>query len=193
MLAKFAKKTAGAQGCSGVKGGRKGGGTVMSSAARDVSLRGTAYTHADEEWLHLWGDNLGGPSEAANFVAGSYAANTEMLVIEQALAFNIDKTKDLKIEVAADCSKEHVGEYVYYRLGAPKFGGKHFEHVIDLDNRTFTSSATWTHVDLAGGGLVEGQRTSCLTPWRRRRAIDRSRASSGEASASSRSRTYIAA
>lgn len=73
-----------------------------------------------------------------NFVAGSYAANTEMLVIEQALAFNIPKTVSLPICITATCSRPHVGEYVTHELASPT-GSPDFSHVIDLDNRAFTN------------------------------------------------------
>lgn len=125
---------------SDVKGGRQGGGTVMGGAARAFSGRGNALvTHRDEEWLHLWGDNLGGPSQPHNFVAGSYAANTEMLVIEQALARNAALTKGLQISVTAYCNAAHVGEYVSYKLRSPT-GGHDFKHLIDLDNRVFAQA-----------------------------------------------------
>lgn len=139
---------------SSVKGGRKGGSVVMGGAARDASGRGAGGGHRDEEWLHLWGDNLGGPSAPANFVAGSYAANTEMLVIEQALALNLSKTLDLGLEVTALCSAQHVGEYAVYKLIPPKSTSTGFEHWIDLDNRYFTK-ADQAHVDSLVGAWLK--------------------------------------
>jgi hypothetical protein len=144
---------------SDVKGGRQGGGVVMGAAARVVSGRGNAaFVHQDEEWLHLWGDNLGGPSQPNNFVAGSYAANTEMLVIEQALAKNAALTRGLHISVTAYCNLQHVGEYVSYKLRSPT-GGNDFKHVIDLNNRVFAQADVATvsalvNVWLLANGLL---------------------------------------
>ena len=101
------------------KGGRQNGATVMGGPARDIRnlvLPVQQLTHQDDEWLHLWGDNLGGPSIPANFVAGSYAANTEMLVIEQALALNSPLTQSLELRIIAQCSALHFGEYLTYRV-----------------------------------------------------------------------------
>jgi hypothetical protein len=126
---------------SGVKGGRRDGATVMGCPARRV--RGLVPpdhegTHKDDEWLHLWGDNLGGPSEPRNFVSGSYAANTEMLVIEQALAQNSGRTRYLALDIEAECSAQHFGEYLTYRVVNPANPTTPFEHLIDLSNRYFS-------------------------------------------------------
>ncbi len=137
-VGKHGKSTTGAKVLT-VKGGRKGGGSVMGASAAAASGRGGAGGRQGEEWLHLWGDNLGGPSSSANFVAGSYAANTEMLAIEHALAVNILCTAGLPISVTATCSSAHVGEYVTYELMSPT-GSGNFTHAIDLDNRYFTKA-----------------------------------------------------
>jgi DNA-directed RNA polymerase subunit RPC12/RpoP len=137
----FMKRSKGAH-VSEVKGGRKDGTTVMGGiAARDIRrlvLAGDQKTHRDDEWLHLWGDNLGGPSEPSNFVSGSYAANPEMLVIEKALAQNSALTKQLILQIDADCSALHFGEYLTYKVINPKVFTHHFTHLIDLRNRVFT-------------------------------------------------------
>ena len=123
-----------------VKGGRKDAkGMMWGDSAHDHSKRGVQGAHHQgEEWLHLWGDNLGGPSAVGNFVAGSYDANTEMLVIEQALAINIRKTKGIGLRITALCSKEYVGEFIEYRVIDPSNSGNDFIHHIDLTNRYFT-------------------------------------------------------
>jgi hypothetical protein len=126
------------------KGGRQNGATVMGGPARDIRnlvLPVQQLTHQDDEWLHLWGDNLGGPSIPANFVAGSYAANTEMLVIEQALALNSPLTQSLDLRIVAQCSALHFGEYLTYRVKNPKRPDKlEFSHLIDLRNQYFTAA-----------------------------------------------------
>jgi hypothetical protein len=137
----FTKRTSGAH-VSEVKGGRKDGTSVMKGvAARDIRKlvpAGDQKTHRDDEWLHLWGDNLGGPSVPHNFVSGSYAANTEMLVIEKALAQNSALTKKLMLVIEAQCSALHFGEYLTYEVINPKMFTSPFTHLIDLRNRAFT-------------------------------------------------------
>jgi hypothetical protein len=137
----FTKRTSGAH-VSEVKGGRKDGTSVMGGiAARDIRKlvpAGDQMTHRDDEWLHLWGDNLGGPSERHNFVSGSYAANTEMLVIEKALAQNSALTKKLRLQIEAQCSALHFGEYLTYEVINFKMFTSPFTHLIDLRNRAFT-------------------------------------------------------
>lgn len=136
----FTKRSSGAH-VSEVKGGRKDGTSVMRGiAARDIRklvLASEQKTHRDDEWLHLWGDNLGGPSVPHNFVSGSYAANTEMLVIEKALAQNSALTKKLILQIEAHCSALHFGEYLTYEVIDPKLASP-FTHLIDLRNRAFT-------------------------------------------------------
>ena len=125
------------------KGGRQNGATVMGGPARNIRnlvLPAQQLTRQDDEWLHLWGDNLGA-SIPANFVAGSYAANTEMLVIEQALALNIPLTQSLELIITAYCSALHFGEYLTYRVKNPKRPHKpEFSHLIDLRNQYFTAA-----------------------------------------------------
>lgn len=136
---KYKKKSDKNAHVASVKGGRQGAGLVMGWSAYDASKRGVkGRDRQGEEWLHLWGDNLGGPSIVANFVAGSYAANTEMLVIEQALAENLDKTKGVKLKITAYCSTQDVGECVKYKVVNPG-KGPDFVHYIDLTNRYFTA------------------------------------------------------
>lgn len=77
---------------------------------------------------------------AGNFVAGSYAANTEMLIIERALAENIPLTKDLGLKITAYCSEHDVGVYLKYRVLAPKGNRHDFVHYVDLTNRYFTAT-----------------------------------------------------
>ena len=128
---------------SEVKGGRLGGRSVMGCAARDIRnlvTPGDQGTHRDDEWLHLWGDNLGGPSSPNNFVSGSYAANTEMLVIEQALAVNSALTKVLVLDIEAECSGAHFGEYLTYKVTNPSAAATPFQHLIDLRNTRFTAA-----------------------------------------------------
>jgi hypothetical protein len=128
---------------SEVKGGRLDGKSVMGCAARDVRklvAPGDEGTHRDDEWLHLWGDNLGGPSVPNNFVSGSYAANTEMLVIEQALAQNSALTRVLVLDIEAECSARHFGEYLTYKVTNPSNAATPFQHLIDLRNLYFTAA-----------------------------------------------------
>ncbi len=121
------------------KGGRKDGKSIMGYAARDLSNRANSSSgKQDEEWLHLWGDNLGGPSDSSNFVAGSYAANTEMLVIENMLANNIDFTEGLRIEVTALCDRTNVAEYILYEIISPYQEVNNFCYCIDCNNKYFT-------------------------------------------------------
>jgi hypothetical protein len=128
---------------SEVKGGRLDGRSVMGCAAREIRKLVAPVdqgTHRDDEWLHLWGDNLGGPSSAKNFVSGSYAANTEMLVIEQALAVNSALTKVLVLDIEAECSAAHFGEYLTYTITNPSTAATPFQHLIDLRNTRFTAA-----------------------------------------------------
>jgi hypothetical protein len=58
----FQKKSSGAK-VMDCKGGRQNGATVMGGPARNIRnlvLPAQQMTHQDDEWLHLWGDNLGG-------------------------------------------------------------------------------------------------------------------------------------
>ena len=72
-----------------------------------------------------------------NLVSGSYAANTEMLVIEKALAQNSALTKKLMLVIEAQCSALHFGEYLTYEVINPKMFTSPFTHLIDLRNRAF--------------------------------------------------------
>ena len=83
------------------------------------SGRGEKGTHRNEEWLHLWGDNIGGPSERRNFVAGSYAANTLMIAVEQALAENLPDTAGWKLQIIANCVEEDVARTITYEIFPP--------------------------------------------------------------------------
>jgi hypothetical protein len=71
---------------------------------------------------------LGGPSVPHNFVSGSYAANTEMLVIEKALAQNSALTKKLMLVIEAKCSALLFGEYLTYEAINSKMVTSPFTH-----------------------------------------------------------------
>jgi hypothetical protein len=61
-----------------------------------------------------------------------------MLVIEKAFALNSALTKQLSLEIEAECSAEHFGEYLTYEVINPNRPTSHFSHLIDLRNRHFT-------------------------------------------------------
>lgn len=141
---KYKKKSSPLAQVCDYKGGRYNANSVMGGSAHEKSKRGVeGANHQGEEWLHLWGDNLGGPSVQENFVAGSYAANTEMLVIERALSDNIALTNGLALKITAYCDEHDVGVYLKYKVLAPKGGKPDFVHYVDLTNRYFTA----THAD----------------------------------------------
>lgn len=84
------------------------------------------------EWCHLVGDCLGGPTAVYNLVAASFAANTEMMAIENLL---MGKTH-LRVLVAAYCKTEHVAECIRYHVYCNK--GHHWRRKIDGSNDFFT-------------------------------------------------------
>lgn len=65
---------------------------------------------ADHKRLHL---------QSISLPIRSYAANTEMLVIERALAVNSALTKVLVLDIEAECSAQHFGEYLTYKVTNP--------------------------------------------------------------------------
>ncbi len=64
------------------------------------------------EYCHLHGDALGGRCLASNLVAGHYALNTYMMVIESQL----QSRTDLQIEVTAYCQKTNIADCVHYQI-----------------------------------------------------------------------------
>lgn len=80
--------------------------------------RGCAYTRDPKrslEWCHLVADSLGGPTIGTNLVAASYAANTQMLAIEQQL----HARTTIRIEITAGCCQENVAEFLDYKIIRP--------------------------------------------------------------------------
>jgi hypothetical protein len=135
------------------KAGRADTGTVMASALTSSKPRTlAAYTWANWgsvspargmpynknkycslEWCHLVADSLGGPTTSDNLVAASYAANTFMMTIEEKL--NAKST--LSIQVKADCSTDHVAEFIYYTVNK---GNSNKTWTIDARNDYFTKA-----------------------------------------------------
>lgn len=64
------------------------------------------------EWCHLQGVSLGGSTVAANLIAGHYAVNTYMSVVEECLR---GKTA-LQIEVVAHAVHANVADFIVYSI-----------------------------------------------------------------------------
>ncbi len=112
----------------------KGKGTLSASK---VSHRSTSYkpggkTH--DEWCHLVGDALGGGTDSANLVAGSYGCNTYMAAVEMLL---IGQTH-LQVEAEAFCSADHVAEFIRYKIASVLNPNKSYEFYLDAANNHFT-------------------------------------------------------
>ncbi|MFV8749328.1 hypothetical protein ACNOYE_02125 [Nannocystaceae bacterium ST9] len=125
--------------CSpGAEMGAKVGNKAKS--AQKWAGRGQPYKtnrYASLEWCHLQADSLGGPTTVGNLVAASFAANTEMLVIEHYLK---GKTH-LGIEVTAHCGSAHVAEFIEYDIYTMTMNGStthKFKLLIDARNDYFT-------------------------------------------------------
>lgn len=81
----------------------------------DPPTRGKSYKVDKKrslEWCHLIADSLGGPTHETNLVAASYGANTFMMTIEEKL----NAKTNLTIQVTAECSSDHVAEFIYYTI-----------------------------------------------------------------------------
>jgi hypothetical protein len=113
----------------------KGKGTL---SAANASKRGTKFypgSKTHQEWCHLVGDSLGGPTSAENLVAGSYGANTYMCAIEKMLIGNTA----VHIEITAYCSTAHIAERIVYTMSTPKSSNT-YTFTIDAMNNNFTQS-----------------------------------------------------
>lgn len=84
------------------------------------------------EWCHLVADCLGGPTSHTNLVAASFAANTEMMAIENLL---MGKTA-FQVRVEARCQTAHVAERILYYVYCKK--SHHWLWEIDGRNDDFT-------------------------------------------------------
>ncbi len=113
---------------------------VKAKSAQRWAGRGKPYKvnrFASLEWCHLQADSLGGPTSVDNLVAASFAANTEMLVIEHELK---GKTQ-FGVEVGAFGDAPHVAEFIEYKVYRMPFSGSNrllYTRVIDARNDYFT-------------------------------------------------------
>ncbi len=115
---------------------------AKAKSAQRWSNRGTPYKlnrYKSLEWCHLQADSLGGPTQVDNLVAASFAANTEMLVIEHFLK---GKTQ-FAVEVTAFCSAPHVAEFIYYEVHKASLNNtftRKFTRLIDARNDYLTKA-----------------------------------------------------
>lgn len=86
------------------------------------------------EWCHLVADCLGGPTSPTNLVAASFAANTEMMAIENLL---MGRTA-FQVRVEARCDTAHVAERILYNVYCKK--SHHWLWEIDGQNDYFTKA-----------------------------------------------------
>lgn len=87
-----------------------------------------------DEWCHLIGDALGGPTTYDNLVAGSYGANTFMAVLEKLLQ---GKTS-VELTVTAECSIQHVAEFIHFSVCPMSSKSNNYMVTIDAKCYEFT-------------------------------------------------------
>jgi len=110
-----------------------GKGTISASKVSGRKKFASKKDH--DEWCHLVGDALGGPTSADNLVAGSYGANTHMAVLEKLLQ---GKTA-IELKVTAECNKQHVAELIYFEPVLTSNKTKSILFIIDARNGYFTA------------------------------------------------------
>ncbi|CAO3429811.1 hypothetical protein [Azospirillum doebereinerae] len=87
-----------------------------------------------DEWCHLIGDALGGPTTGENLVAGSYGANTYMACLEKLLKGRTE----IELKVVAHCNTAHVAEYIEFTPKLRSNTAKKIKFTIDAKNYYFT-------------------------------------------------------
>ena len=88
------------------------------------------------EWCHMQGVSLGGYTMRANLVAGHYAVNTYMSVIEEYLR---GKTA-YQIEVIAYCQHDNVADFISYKIHRILDGSLAMELAIDGSMKFFSAN-----------------------------------------------------
>jgi len=113
-----------------VMGGRK---------AWEIAGRGDYAVNkvTSSEWCHLQGLSLGGPNIASNLVSASFAANTEMYVMEMLLRGKTDLFVTVKSYVKSMAKDEaDVVEFIEYIIRAGKLDDKERDFVRWIDGRS---------------------------------------------------------
>jgi hypothetical protein len=126
----------------GAPGVRGNANTLMGQSASRAAGRwpkANARSKHHYEWLHLLGRSLGGMMVQANFVAGSFHANTEMIPLENAIRAAADAGAAMAVCITAFCvAGTDVANRINYKVY--KNGAKVFEKNFDA-NRGPVSAA----------------------------------------------------
>jgi len=93
--------------------------------------------HLSSEWCHLQGAALGGPTIANNLVSASFAANSEMFIMEMLLKGKTDLYITVKVYVTSMNGDEaDVAEYIKYIIRANNVRNKTKDYVRWIDGRS---------------------------------------------------------
>ncbi|WNG35720.1 hypothetical protein F0U61_20145 [Archangium violaceum] len=108
--------------------------SAREHARKEVPYNGDPQNN--EEWCHLLAASLGGATVPKNLVAASYSANTFMLVIESLIRGN----SNVQVEVEAHCSRQHVAEWIVYKVRSKKDRRSNIQFNIDAKCTDFTAT-----------------------------------------------------
>jgi hypothetical protein len=152
----------------GAEGTRGNANTTMGMSA---SVRAGRPPKADAssrhhyEWLHLLGRSLGGEMDPANFVAGSYHANTEMIPLENVIrqAANDVNTK-MQVCITAFCvAGTDIANRINYKVY--KNDRKVFEKTFDANRGPVSAAENAVLREAASAAILNEGLWGSLRRW----------------------------